>query len=97
MTESIDYGESDLTPLIEGDNNFRYDEGYEEAGFTQGNVEDIEADIFDIYEDETEDILEDGIYEDDEEDEPLENICPNCGEVVAEGSKHCKACGHSLT
>ncbi len=74
MTESIDYGDSDLTPLIEGDNNFRYDEGYEEAGFTQANVEDIDtdADVFEVYEDESEDILEDGIYEDEEDEEPLE-------------------------
>jgi len=70
MTESIDMGDADLTPLIEGDNNFRYDEGYEEAGFTQAAVEDIEAEVFDIYEDESEeDILEDGIYEVEEEDE----------------------------
>ncbi len=102
MTESIDYGDSDLTPLIEGDNSFRYDEGYEEAGFTQGNVEDIEADIFDIYEDESEDILEDGIYEEEEdlgpadELEPEEDICPNCGAIVPEGSKRCKACGEEL-
>ena len=77
MTESIDFGDSDLTPLIEGDNNFRYDEGYEEAGFTQGNAEDIDADIFDIYEDESEDLLEDGVYEvEDEEfsEEPEEEI-----------------------
>ncbi len=72
MTESIDYGDSDLTPLIEGDNNFRYDEGYEEAGFTQANVEDIDSDVFDVYEDESEDILEDGIYEDEEDEEPIE-------------------------
>ena len=77
MTESIDFGDSDLTPLIEGDNNFRYDEGYEEAGFTQGNAEDIDADIFDIYEDESEDLLEDGVYEVEEEEfseEPEEEI-----------------------
>ena len=54
MTESVDYGDADLTPLIEGENNFRYDEGYEEAGFSRGNVEDIESEMFDIYEDEAE-------------------------------------------
>jgi DNA-directed RNA polymerase subunit beta len=96
MTESIDFGDSDLTPLIEGDNNFRYDEGYEDAGFTQANVEDIEAEIFDIYEDESEDILEDGIYEEEEDEEPVEEVCPNCGAIIAEGSKRCKACGQSL-
>ena len=95
MTESIDYGDSDLTPLIEGDNNFRYDEGYEDAGFTQTNAEDIDTEIFDIYEEEPDDILEDGIYEDEEE--PAEDFCPNCGAIVAEGAKRCKACGQSLT
>ncbi len=103
MTESIDFGDSDLTPLIEGDNNFRYDEGYEDAGFTQTNAEDIDSEIFDIYEDEseetedTEDILDDGMYEDEEDEEPAEDICPGCGAVVAEGSKRCKACGQALT
>ena len=97
MTESIDYGDSDLTPLIEGDSNFRYDEGFEEAGFSPANVEDVETDVFDVYEEESEDILEDGIYEDEEEEEPAENICPNCGAVVTEGSKKCKACGQTLT
>jgi len=98
MTESIDFGDADLTPLIEGENNnFRYDEGYEDAGFTQANVEDIEADIFDVYEDESEDILEDGIYEDEEDEETADEICPNCGGIIADGSKRCKACGQSLT
>ncbi|MGB4661744.1 MAG: DNA-directed RNA polymerase subunit beta, partial [Mobilitalea sp.] len=97
MTESIDYGDSDLTPLIEGDSNFRYDEGFEEAGFSPANIEDVETDVFDVYEEESEDILEDGIYEDEEEEEPAENICPNCGAVVTEGSKKCKACGQTLT
>jgi len=76
MTESVDYGDSDLTPLIEGDNNFRYDEGYEDAGFSRGNVEDIETDVFDIYEDEADDLddteellLDEDIFGDDSEDE----------------------------
>ncbi len=67
MTESIDYGDSDLTPLIEGDNNFRYDEGYEDAGFTQGNVEEVDSDVFDIYEEESEEVLEDGVYEEEDD------------------------------
>jgi ribosomal protein L40E len=60
-------------------------------------VEDIDADIFDIYEDESEDILEDGVYE-EEEEEPaeIEDICPNCGAVVPEGAKRCKSCGETL-
>jgi len=69
MTESVDYGDSDLTPLIEGDNSFRYDEGYEEAGFSHGSVEDLESDVFDLYEDESEsdelDEPEDLLLEDD--------------------------------
>ena len=96
MTESIDYNDSDLTPLIEGDNNFRYDEGYEDAGFTQANVEDLDSEIFDIYEEETEDIMDDGIYEEEEEEDIADNMCPNCGAIVAEGSKRCKACGETL-
>ncbi len=37
----------DMTQLIEGDNNFRYDEeGYEDAGFTKTEGEDIDNDIF---------------------------------------------------
>ena len=40
MTENIEYADSDLTPLMEGDNNFRYDEGYEGAGYTERNLEE---------------------------------------------------------
>jgi DNA-directed RNA polymerase subunit beta len=79
MTESDDYGDSDLTPLIEGENNFRYDEGYEEAGFSRGNVEDIDAEMFDIYEDEADEtddldepedlLLDDDIFDDESEDD----------------------------
>jgi len=97
MTESIDFGDADLTPLIEGDNNFRYDEGYEDVGFTQTNVEDIESEVFDVYEEESDDILEEEIYDDEEDEEPAEEVCPNCGIVVAQGSKKCKACGQALT
>ena len=59
MNESIETGDSDLTPLIEGDNNFRYDEGYDNAGFTQTSVEDIDTDVFDIYDENSEDRSED--------------------------------------
>lgn len=79
MTESIDYNDNDLTPLIEGDNNFRYDEGYEDAGFTQTNAEDIDNDIFDIYEDEEPedsvddaDDADDAVY-DEEDEEPIDD------------------------
>ena len=40
MTEDIDYGDTEITPLMEGDNNFRYDEGYEEAGFSQVSADE---------------------------------------------------------
>ena len=33
MTENIDYGDAELTPLIEGDDKFKYDEDYESAGY----------------------------------------------------------------
>ena len=79
MTESVDYGDSDLTSLIEGDNSFRYDEGYEEAGFSRGSVDEIEADVFDIYEEESDDaddldepedlLLEDDMFDDADDDD----------------------------
>jgi len=94
MTENIDFGDADLTPLIEGDNNFRYDEGYEDAGFSQATVEDIGEEIFDVYEEDTEEVLEEDIFEDVEE--ASTDICPECGAVVAKDSKRCKACGQSL-
>ena len=47
IRESIDYGNEDLTPMIEGDPGFnRYeDESFEEYGFKEGNFEDGEDDI----------------------------------------------------
>ncbi len=52
MTENIDYGDGDLTPLIEGDNNFRYDEDYSEAGYRETSAEEEET-FFDSFEEET--------------------------------------------
>ena len=49
MTETLDYGDSDLTPLIEGDQGFKYDEPYEESGFSEVNEEDEEP-MFDAFE-----------------------------------------------
>ena len=63
MTENIEYGDTELTPLIEGDDNFRYDDGYEDAGYREVNVEDGE--LFDAYED---------VEEDDEEDEEEDGL-----------------------
>ncbi|WP_455715156.1 DNA-directed RNA polymerase subunit beta [Anaerosporobacter sp.] len=48
MTETIDYGEEDLTPLIEGNDNFRFDdEPFADAGFSETSVEDEEESAFD--------------------------------------------------
>ncbi len=49
MTENIDYGDADLTPLIEGDENFRYDEGYDQAGYRE--VSETDEDLYDNYQD----------------------------------------------
>ena len=44
MTENIDYGDADLTPIIEGENNYRYDEGFADAGYSEVNPEEDGAD-----------------------------------------------------
>jgi DNA-directed RNA polymerase subunit beta len=56
MTENIDYGDGDLTPLIEGDNNFRYDEDYSEAGYRETTAE--EDSFFDAFEEDAVEINE---------------------------------------
>ena len=71
MTESGDYNDSDMTQLIEGENNFRYDEGYENAGFTKTSGEDIVGDIFDIYEEDSEGIDKTGNMEEDQDSDDL--------------------------
>lgn len=64
MTENIDYGEGDLTPLIEGDNGFRYDEDYNEAGYRETSAEEEET-FFDSFDEETVELAEmDEDYED---------------------------------
>jgi DNA-directed RNA polymerase subunit beta len=67
MTESVDYSDADVTQLIEGENNFRYDEGYEDAGFTQTSSDEFEGEIFDIYEEDSDD-LDDSMDDDFEDD-----------------------------
>ncbi|TAH69709.1 MAG: DNA-directed RNA polymerase subunit beta [Anaerolineaceae bacterium] len=100
MTESVDYGDSDMTQLIEGDNNFRYDEGYESAGFTQSSSDEIVGEIFDIYEEDSDDIDDsgddDGDFDDELEEDLEDPVCPNCGADIVEGSKRCKACGQPV-
>ena len=44
MTETIDYGDADLTPMIEGENNYRYDEGFADAGYSEVVPEEDGAD-----------------------------------------------------
>ncbi len=44
MTENIDYGDADLTPIIEGENNYRYDEGFADAGYSEVTPEEDGAD-----------------------------------------------------
>lgn len=59
MSENIDYGDGELTPLIEGEENFKYDEGYEEAGYSEVNPEE-ESGIFDVFEEE-EEVVDSGL------------------------------------
>ena len=60
MTENIDYGDEDLTPLIEGDDNFRFDdEPFNQAGFSEvkqdgSNEGTMSFDIFEAEEPEFE-------------------------------------------
>ena len=65
MTENIDYGEGDLTPLIEGENNFHYDEDYSEAGYRETTPEE-ENSFFDPFDEETVEIsdIEEEEFED---------------------------------
>jgi DNA-directed RNA polymerase subunit beta len=65
MTENIDYGEGDLTPLIEGETNFRYDEDYSEAGYRETTPEEEES-FFDNFEEEEVELTE---IEDDFDEE----------------------------
>jgi DNA-directed RNA polymerase subunit beta len=63
MTEDIDYGDGDLTPLIEGDEGFRYDEDYSEAGYRETTPEEEES-FFDSFEDDNIELSEMDDYED---------------------------------
>ena len=53
MNETIEYGDEELTPLIEGDNDFRFDEGesFDNAGFREaGSVDELNEEIFNVFE-----------------------------------------------
>ncbi len=46
MTENIDYGDEDLTPLIEGDDNFGFEnENFESSGFSERAAEELNEEI----------------------------------------------------
>ena len=66
MTENIDYGDADLTPIIEGENNYRYDEGFADAGYSEVNPEEDGAD-FGMFDDGDMDFgpLDDAGFDDD--------------------------------
>ncbi|BBF44470.1 DNA-directed RNA polymerase beta subunit [Lachnospiraceae bacterium KM106-2] len=50
MTESIDYGDEELTPLIEGDDNFRFDEEpFSESGFREVHNKEDEQQDFNVF------------------------------------------------
>ena len=68
MTENIDGGDEELTPLIEGDDNFRFDDNFEEDGFSE--VKDDGKDdalSFDIFEADEPEFDEDDELSDDED------------------------------
>lgn len=53
MSESVEEGnDEEIKPLIDGDDNFafRNSESFEEAGFTEGTVEELEEASFSVYE-----------------------------------------------
>ena len=59
MNETLDYGDSDLTPLIEGEQGFKYDEPYADSGFSEVNETGEEEPMFEAEEmDESDDDLE---------------------------------------
>ncbi|NLL72669.1 MAG: DNA-directed RNA polymerase subunit beta, partial [Clostridiales bacterium] len=96
INESVDYNDSDTTQLIEGDNNFRYDEGFESAGFTKSNSDQIDNDIFDIYEEDSDYQNDNGEEDEGTVDVVAEDACPNCGADLSDNSKKCKACGQPV-
>ncbi len=57
MTENIDFGDGELTPLIEGDTNFRYDEDYGDAGYRETTPEEEES-FFDTFEEDNVELSE---------------------------------------
>ena len=73
MNESIDYGDEELTPLIEGEEGFRFDggdsfdnkEGFREAS----SVDELNEEIFNVFEDEDQELeLSDDVDLDSDDD-----------------------------
>ena len=64
MTETVDYGDEELAPLIESDENFTFeDERADAAGFTTGTPDELEDGGAELYEDGEDDL---GFFEDSE-------------------------------
>ena len=61
MNESIEYGDEELTPLIEGDDNFRFDGGdsfEKQEGFRAAeSVDELNEEIFNVFEEDDEESL----------------------------------------
>ena len=70
MTEDIDYGDTDMAPLMEGENNFRYDEGYDDvSGFRQIESDENGEFDFDVDLDESDEFAEADDLDDSDFDE----------------------------
>lgn len=65
MAESIDYGDEDLTPLIEGDDNFGFEnESFEGAGFTEKAGEELnDEQVFSEFDGFEEEVFEETLNE----------------------------------
>ncbi len=49
MTENIDYGDTEFTQYIE-DDNFKYEESFEDAGYREVKPDEEDANTFDVFE-----------------------------------------------
>ncbi len=75
MTESIEYGDEELTPLIEGEENFRFDGGdsfEKQEGFRAAeSVDELNEEIFNVFEEDDEQSLEEEEVDLDSDDDLL--------------------------
>ena len=101
MTENLDTGDEELTPLIEEEPGFRYneDDNFADAGYHESSA-DEESGVFGSFEigelddDEDEEPLDDDLEDDEFTDSEI--ICPNCGAVIGYGETECSECGTKL-